>query len=342
MGISATMKILLHCHTPFMLAHGGAQIQIEQTKVALEKIGVATEYLRWYDGDQTGDVLHFFGRIPTTLLRLARAKGMKVVVADLLTEQGSRSPRRLFAQKLTSQILGRVLPRSLSASFNWDSYRLADACVALTSHEARLMSYLFKAPPEKLRVVPNGVEEVFLQSRAVSRGPWLVCTATITERKRIVELATAAVRAQTPLWIVGKAYSDSDPYAIRFLQLAKQHPKILRFEGPINDRSQMAAVYREARGFVLLSAMESLSLSALESAACDCPLLLSDLPWAKTVFKESVSYCPITPDTEQTAAALRRFYDAAPSLKPPAKPLTWVEVAHQFKTIYESLLNTSR
>ena len=40
--------------------------------------------------------------------------------------------------------------------------------------------------------------------------------------------------------------------------------------------------YREARGFVLLSAMESLSLSALEAAACECPLFLSDLPWARS------------------------------------------------------------
>ncbi len=204
------------------------------------------------------------------------------------------------------------------------------------------MSYLFNVPPEKLHVVPNGVEEVFLQSRPAPRGSWLVCTATITERKRIVELAAAAVRAQTPLWIIGKAYSDSDPYAARFFQLAKQHPTILRFEGPISDRSQMAAVYREARGFVLLSAMESLSLSALEAAACECPLLLSDLPWARTSFKDNVSYCPITPDAEQTGAVLRRFYDAAPSLKAPAKPLTWAEVAEQFKTIYKSLLKTSR
>src|SRR5581483_3626855 len=179
------------------------------------------------------DLLHSFCRIPTPLLRLARAKGMKVVVADLLTEQGSRSAAHLRTQKLASRILGRVLPGSLVASFNWDAYRLADACVALTSHEARLMNYLFGVPPEKLHVVPNGVETIFLQSRPAPRGLWLVCTATITERKRILELASAAVRAQTPLWIVGKPYAESDPYAVRFLRLVKQHPAILRFDGPI-------------------------------------------------------------------------------------------------------------
>ncbi len=336
------MKVLFHHLTPFALAHGGLQSQIVRTREALLALGVEVEFLRWYDGSQTGDVLHFFGRIPMSMLAMAHHKRMKVVQSELLTEQGSRSRQRLRLQGMVSRVLEKAAPGLSASVFGWKTYRLADACIALTSYEAQLMTALFGAPPEKLHVVPNGVEEVFLQSRPVPRGPWLVCTATITGRKRIVELAAAAVQAQTPLWIIGKAYSDSDPYATRFFQLAKGHPEIIRFDGPIDDRSKMAGVYREARGFVLLSAMESLSLSALESAATQCPLLLSDLPWARTVFKESVSYCPITPDTKRTAVILRRFYDAAPSLKPPAKPLTWIEVARQLKSIYESLLNTSR
>lgn len=336
------MKVLFHHLTPFALAHGGLQIQIVRTREALLELGVEVEFLRWYDGSQTGDVLHFFGRIPMGMLHMARHKRMKIVQAELLTEQGSRPRERHRLQRTARLILERAAPGLSADVFGWQAYRLADACIALTAYEAQLMNELFGTPPEKLHVVPNGVEEIFLQSRPVPRGRWLVCTATITERKRIMELAAAAVRAQTPLWIVGKAYTDSDPYAARFFQLVKQYPKILRYEGPIDDRSKMAGVYREARGFVLLSAMESLSLSALEAAACECPLLLSDLPWARTVFKDCVSYCPVTPDAERTGGILRRFYDAAPSLKPPAKPLTWIEVARQLKTIYESLHKTSR
>ncbi len=336
------MKIILHHLVPFAFAHGGQQIQIEQTKRALEQVGLEVEFLRWWDDTQTGDILHSFCRLPTGLLHMARAKGMKVVVADLLTEQGSRPPARLRMQKIMSQILAHTLPRSLVASFNWDTYRLADACVALTAPEAQLMAYLFDVPPQKLHVIPNGVEEVFLQSPVTTRGPWLVCTGTITERKRMLELAEAAVQAQTPLWIIGKPYTSAAPYATRFFALAKAHPNLLRYEGAIQDRKRMAAVYREARGFVLLSTMESLSLSALEAAACECPLLLSDLPWARTVFNDTVCYCPITPDTAQTAAVLRRFYDAAPTMKSPAKPLTWLQVAEQLEKLYADLLKTSR
>jgi glycosyltransferase involved in cell wall biosynthesis len=199
------------------------------------------------------------------------------------------------------------------------------------------MNHLFGAPKNRLHVVPNGFEEVFLNSPRRDRGPWLVCTATITERKRVLELAEAAVSAQTPLWVLGRAYADTDPYAQKFFALAKQFPKIIRYEGAVSDRAQMARIYREARGFVLLSTMESLSLSALEAAACECPLLLADLPWAHSTFGDAVKFCPVTKSLEQTAAVLRAFYAAAPSLPPPPKPASWGEVARQLKAIYEKL-----
>src|SRR6185503_2412225 len=108
---------------------------------------------------------------------------------------------------------------------------------------------------------------------AAERGRWLVCTAIITERKRVLELAQAALHAQTPIWIIGKPYSETDPYFQEFLALAKTHPEVIRYEGAISDRQRLAQIYREARGFVLLSKWESLSLSALEAAACGCPVL---------------------------------------------------------------------
>ena len=204
------------------------------------------------------------------------------------------------------------------------------------------MADMFCASPERIHVVPNGVEDVFLNGRSGPRSHWLVCTATIAERKRVTELAEAAVLAQTPVWIVGKAYSESDPYAQRFFKLAKQYPKLVRYEGGIADRGKLAQVYREARGFVLLSTMESLSLSALEAAACECPLLLSDLPWARTTFGASVSYCPISSSATQTGKVLRKFYDAAPGLAAPPRPAAWVEIGQKLKTIYEGLFSTSR
>jgi glycosyltransferase involved in cell wall biosynthesis len=271
-------------------------------------------------------------------IRFAHQKKIRVVMAELLTAQGSRSPGQLLRQKLITRAIARLAPRSFIAAFNWDSYRRADACIALTSWEKHLMEYMFSADPGKTFVVPNGVEGAFFQSPQTERGPWLVCTATITERKRVLELAQAAVAAQTPVWVIGKAYADSDTYARQFFTLAKKHPQFIRYEGGISDRAELAKFYRAARGFVLLSAMESLSLSALEAAACECPLLLSDLPWAHSTFASGAKFCPMTKSTENVAKALREFYDSAPHLPPPPKPSTWNEVAQQLKNVYEQVL----
>src|SRR5664280_844658 len=105
------MKVLFNCYLPCMLAHGGAQIQIEQTMAALEESGVTVEPLRWWDQTQTGDVLHHFGRFPEDFIRLAQQKGFKVVVSELLTEQGSRSLARTKLQKTMRHLLSMVLPR---------------------------------------------------------------------------------------------------------------------------------------------------------------------------------------------------------------------------------------
>lgn len=329
------MKILFDHPQPFALAHGGFQTQIEQTKRALTDLEVDVEWVRWWDDLQRGDVLHFFGRPPHAYVEFAQSKGLKVIVAELLTGLGSRGPVARSAQTA----LIRVLSKSYFFDrMGWCSYQMADAAVALTHWEARLMTEVFGAPSQRVHVIANGVEPEFLQVEpAAARGDWLVCTATIAPRKRVVELAAAAVQAQTPLWVLGEPYAADAPYAVEFRRLAAEHPGVIRYEGGVRDRSQLARIYSEAKGFVLLSTMESLSLSALEAAACGCPLLLSELPWARTSFGNGARYCRIA-DTAATAAALRQFYDEAPRLPRPARPKSWAEIAVQFRDLYASLV----
>ncbi|MGC9944257.1 MAG: glycosyltransferase family 4 protein [Verrucomicrobiota bacterium] len=336
------MKVLFNCGLPFALAHGGQAIQIQQTMAALQAIGVAVEPMRWWDEGQAGDLIHYFGRMPPELIRFAHQKRIRVVMGELLTGAGSQTNFERLARRIFRWGAENLAPQGFAAAFQWESYQLADGFTALTSWEKHLMQYKFDASPEKIFVVPNGVEEVFFQAAAAPRDRWLVCTATITERKRVLELAQAAIAAPAPLWIIGKAYSDNDDYAQQFYALAKANPKFIRYEGPINDRARLAKIYREARGFVLLSTMESLSLSALEAAACECPLLLSDLPWAHSSFPGGAEFCQVTNSTATTAAVLKKFYAAAQHLPCPPKPATWTDVARQFKVVYEKVLAGGR
>lgn len=330
------MKILLDHSDPFLLAHGGFQIQIEQTRQGLLDCGLEVDFLRWWDPAQTGDVIHFFGRPFPGYVRAARQKGLKVVFSPLHTGTGSRNPWQLRLQWMTTRLAERCVPSQFLVRLSWETYRLADACVVLTSWEAHLVRRLFRTPPERLYVVPNGVEKLFAPAPNVPRGPWLVTTASVIPRKRPLETARAAVAAQTPYWFIGKPFAQSDPYFQQWVALCRANPQWLRYEGSVEDRAHMAAIYQQARGFVLLSQAESASLSAMEAAACGCPLLLSDLPWARSSFGAAASYCPVAGEAA-TARRLRTFYDQAPAMPTPPRPKNWREVGQMLKSIYEAV-----
>jgi len=341
------VKVLFDHPNPFLLAHGGFQTQIEQTKKALEASGVEVEWLRWWDDQQKGDLIHYFGRAHPDYIRQAQAKGMKVVMSELLTGLGSRSAMARKLQKLFMIVAGGLLPKEFTARLCWDAYQLADASIALTSWEKKLMIDMFSAKPDRVHVVPNGVEEMFFRNQKsiiqTQTSKHLVCAATITERKRVVELAEAAILAQVPVWVIGEPYSKGDPYYKKFVSVVESSKGLVKYEGGISDRAKMATIYKSASGFVLFSSMESLSLSALEAAAGNCPLLLADLPWAKSTFGNGARYCQLG-SREQESRALKDFYKRIDKAPRAPLPCRWSGIGAQLKLIYESLLadKTSR
>ena len=330
------LKILFDHTEPFLLAHGGLQIQITRIKAALETAGLQVEYLRWWDDEQQGDLIHFFGRANPSHVNFAHGKGIKYVMQELLTSQGSRSVTHLRIQSGLNRFLRRTLPANYRLPLRWDSYQNADAIIAITDWEAWIMGELFAAPTQRVRVVPNAVEDVFFRRDSKLQGDHLICVATITERKRVLELAEAAVTARTPLKVVGRPYSEDDPYFLKFVQTAQASQGMVEYLGPIQNPEQLAARLHAARGFVLPSTMETQSLAALEAAAAGLPLLLTDLPWAHVTFSSGTTYLPICSGT-LFADRLKIFFDAAPRLPTPPKPPTWQDTADKLVNIYHSL-----
>jgi glycosyltransferase involved in cell wall biosynthesis len=330
------VKVLIDHNEPFLLAHGGLQIQIERTKAALELAGLDVEHLRWWDNSQRGDLIHFFGRANPSHIDFAHGKGIKYVMQELLTSQGSRSVTHLRLQTAANRLLRKALPSNYRLPLRWDSYQKADAIIAITDWEAWIMRELFDAPPERIRLVPNAVEDVFFRTDSKPEGDHLICVATITERKRVLELAEAAITAKTPLKVVGKPYSEGDPYFLKFYETAQASQGLVEYLGPIQNPEALAARLHAARGFVLPSTMETQSLAALEAAAVGLPLLLSDLPWARTTFRTNATYLPLCSGL-LLADYLKSFFDRALRLPVPSRPQRWSEVAQSLQAIYQSV-----
>jgi len=249
---------------------------------------------------------------------------------------------QLRIQGTVNKVLRKALPSSFRLPLRWDSYKMADAVIASTGWEAWIMRTLFDVPENRLHIVPTGVDNVFFKRSTLAPRPStarasLVSVATITERKRIQELAEAAILAKVPIQIIGKPYSEHDPYYLQFLDIVKSSEGIVSYAGEISDAAQLAPILQSARGFVLLSTMETQSTAALAAAAAGCPLLLSDLPWARDTFGDNAIYFSVG-SIETIVSALKSFYAVESFLAHSTPPHTWSEVARQLIHIYSAIL----
>lgn len=332
------MKILLDCHMPFLLAHGGAQIQIEQTKAALDQIGVEVEYLRWWDENQTGDILHQIGALDHTVVALAQKRGWKVAMTILLTEQCNRPFRELAPRRLLirSALALPVAPR-LKDRLRWSVYHLCDRMIVGLEAERMILADVYGVPRERIEVVPLGLAKIWLNAGPASRnGEHLICTGTIGPAKNSVPLAQLAHAAGTPLLFVGKPFDFQSSYWREFEKLIDG--KIVKHHPHVASPEDLIGQLQRARGYVLMSRNENWSLAAHEAAAAGLPMLVPDQRWSRERFGDRVSYWP-RKGREAEVKVLRQFYDRCPSLSPPGiRHYSWLEIAERLRDIYSQML----
>lgn len=336
------MKILFYCPLPFLLAHGGAQTQIEQTKAALERAGVEVEWLRWWDGRQTGDLIHVFSLVNNEFLQQARVAGIPVLLTQLFTEACNRSAAQLARQGwLVRALLALPFGGGLKHQLAWQTYARATHNVVGLEAERRVLQQVYRVAPEKISVVPLGLSAAYLNAGAGSRAEnHLITTGTITQRKNSAALAALAHAAQVPVLFVGKPYHLDDPYWRQFEKLidgqwVKYHPHV-------GTEPEMIALLHAARGFVFMSAFENWCLSAHEAAACGLPLLVQDQNWSRERFGTEARYFSRIGVTAGNVEILRQFFAAAPELSAPrVKLFRWDDTAAELKKIYARILTRS-
>ncbi len=319
-----------------MLAHGGAQVQIEQTKAALAQIGVETGYLEWWNEAQRGDILHHVGAMPIPLIRLARDKGWRVVITILLTEQCNRSNRDLLWRRIIIRTL-MLAPQPLRTRLPWSAFRMCDRVIVGLEAERRVLEKVYGARPNSVAVVPLGLSDAFLGAGPGDRTEdHLICHGRIAPTKNCLELAQLAVQARVPVLFVGKPQGADSPYWEQFRRLVDS--RFVKHLSHVENQAGMIRQLQQARGFVLMSRFENWSLAAHEAAACGLPLLLPDQAWAHERFGSQASYIPVR-GGPAAVAALRRFYEQCPALPPPRVRLYgWKEVAVALRDTYAQLL----
>jgi len=329
------VRVAFDHHSPFILAHGGFSIQIRSTHDALIEQGVDVSYLAWWKDRPKPDIIHYFGPCPAWYLRFAREQGIKTVVTQLHTSLGSRPGWLHSLQGAAIGAVKWVIP-PVAGRLGWDAYDLPDAFVAVTTYEAGLIRDVFRSKATRFFVVPNGADEIFFRSETSPREDWFVAAAAIAEHKRMAELAAAATLAGIRLKMLGKPYSERDPYFARFLSEVQGSGGKVEWCGEVKSRVGLADYYHRARGFILPSTRESLSLSAVEAAASGCRLFLTDLPWARSAFGGSAEYLPNSSNPVILAEGIMQLLkDKQPEVRP--EVWSWNKVADRLHEVYRSV-----
>lgn len=337
------VKVLFDHAQPFALAHGGFQIQIEQSKRALETAGVDVEWLRWWDDSQKADLIHYFGTPHNAYVEQARCVNLPLVLTPLFTETCNRSVGRLTRQGwMVRAILSLPFGGGIKRQLSWQTYHKCAHNVVGLEAERRVLQLVYRVPLPNISVVPLGLSQTYLNAGAGARNEThLITTGTITGRKNSVALAEMARAAQIPILFVGKSYHPTDPYWRRFEKLIDG--RWVKHHAHVGSEAEMIHLLHAARGFVLMSEYENWCLSAHEAAACGLPLLVQDQPWSRERFGDQAHYFQRIGVSRQNIEMLRRFYAEAPGLAAPAVKLPgWDEVGRQLRTVYELVLSTSR
>jgi glycosyltransferase involved in cell wall biosynthesis len=291
--------------------------------------------MAWWEDGLKPDVIHYFGPCPAWYLRFAREQEIKTVVTQLHTSLGSRPGWLQSLQGATIGTVKGLLP-PVARRLGWDAYDLPDAFVAVTEYEAGLIRNVFRSKATRFFVVPAGADEIFFRPDSDAREDWFITTAVVAAHKRIAELAAAARLAGIKLKVLGRPYSERDPYFSRFLREVQMSGGDVEWCGEVSNRVELACYYHRACGFILPSTRESMSLSAVEAAASGCRLFLTDLPWARSAFGDSAEYLPNSGNPMILAEGIKQLLKAKqPEVRP--EVWSWDQVAEHLQEVYRSV-----
>jgi glycosyltransferase involved in cell wall biosynthesis len=144
---------------------------------------------------------------------------------------------------------------------------------------------LMESAPYLADVIPIGFKPVEYPAwRKRDDGAFrILCVGSLYPRKRQIDLINA-VRALNDPAI--KCLFVGDPYAIGAADMsyARQNPSQFSFTNPA-DRAELQATYQSCDMFALPSGDETFGMSAIEAGQAGLPVVLSDLPTYRYIWR---------------------------------------------------------
>ncbi|HLX12761.1 MAG TPA: glycosyltransferase [Bacteroidota bacterium] len=342
------MKICFATYPSVMILKGGPRTQIFQTKAALEEHGVqVTMFNSWEDfHPESFDLVHVFGANIGSyhFAREFHKLGIPMAVSPIFFSR--HSPLFVRAAKSVDGII-RAIARGV-----WTDYglvaeicRWSSAVLPNTGHEADLVHRGLGIPPEKITVIPNGVEKrfrngdpsLFVSTYGISN--FILNVGHIGPvRKNVLRLINALERIRHPAVIIGRV-EDND-YARKCAEAAKRNERLLMLDSIAHDSEMLASAYAAADLFALPSTFETPGIAALEAGLAGAKIVITPNGGTKEYFGSYAEY--VEPSSEELI-----HHGIVTALNKPknselrdhiAKEFLWESVGKKTKDAYERML----
>lgn len=187
--------------------------------------------------------------------------------------------------------------------------------IAVSEATKRDVVSLLGVPEERVRVIPNGVDDVFAADGPAAEGDYVLAVGTLEPRKNLRRIAEACRGLE--LRVVGaRGWGGVEP------------PAGATFLGEVDDE-ELARLYRGARCLVYASLLEGFGIPVAEALACGCPVVTS----AGSPMAELGPVVEVDPlDTASVRAGIERAERVGPQPVP-----RWPEVAAATRAVYEEI-----
>jgi glycosyltransferase involved in cell wall biosynthesis len=192
----------------------------------------------------------------------------------------------------------------------------ADRLIAVSEFTERELVSLLRVPAERIRVVPNAVEDVFTPDGPKADGDYVLAVGTLEPRKNLARIAAAVDGELRVVGARGWGGVEAPPNVTWLTDV---------------DDEQLAALYRGARCLVYASLYEGFGIPVAEALACGCPIITSrDSAMAELAGDDAVYVDP-------TDVASIRDGIARAHTPTPRHGASWDEVAARTRAVYEEL-----
>jgi len=295
-----TPRIAFYVYPTAFQAPGGGEVQLLKTREYLEKRGVAVRLFDpWRDRCQDFDIMHVFGSVKDCLpmMRVAQQKGVALVLSTICWYSWKSAAGAHFgaAAKIpavarhAAKVLAPWLPSERRAMIH-----LADLLCPNSVSEGEQVIRFFQARPEKIHVVPNGVDEKFAAARPETfqakygLRDFVLCVGRIEPRKNQLGMLRALRDLDVPFVLIGESVPQYRDY---YEQCRREAGKSAVFLGPLeHDSPLLASAYAACDTFVLASWLETPGLAALEAALAGAKIVITAEGSTRDYFGGEVLY----------------------------------------------------